>query len=66
MEQIPLHGDVMCSIGNMMTDETTLFMVIILQFINISGFPSGPVVKSLPCNAGDNSLITHQGRFHML
>ena len=29
-------------------------------------FPGGPVVKSLPCNAGDTGLIPGPGRFHML
>ena len=30
------------------------------------GFPSGPVVKSLPANTGDMGLILSLGRFHML
>ena len=29
-------------------------------------FPSAPVVKNLPVNAGDMGLIPGQGRFHML
>ena len=29
------------------------------------GFPSGPVVKSLPANAGDMGLIPGWGRFQM-
>ena len=29
------------------------------------GFPGGPVVKNLPCNAGDTSLIPGPGRCHM-
>ena len=29
-------------------------------------FPDGPVVKNLPANAGDTSLIPGQGRLHML
>ena len=28
-------------------------------------FPSGPVVKNLPANAGDMSLIADLGRSHM-
>ena len=32
----------------------------------LSDFPGGPVVKSLPANAGDVSLIHGPGRFHML
>ena len=28
-------------------------------------FPSGPVVKNLPCNARDTSLIPGPGRSHM-
>ena len=28
-------------------------------------FPGGPVVKNLPCNAGDTGLIPGAGRFHM-
>ena len=29
------------------------------------GFPSGPVVKHLPCNAGDTGSIPSLGRFHL-
>jgi len=29
-------------------------------------FPGDPVVKNLPCNAGDLGLIPDLGRFHML
>ena len=29
-------------------------------------FPSGPVVKSLPSNAGDTDSIPSLGRFHIL
>ena len=29
------------------------------------GFPGGPVVKSLPCKAGDTGLITGPRRSHM-
>ena len=29
-------------------------------------FPGGPVVKNLPCNAGDTGLIFGPGRSHML
>ena len=29
------------------------------------GFPGGPVVKNLPCNARDTSLIPGSGRCHM-
>ena len=29
------------------------------------GFPGGPVVKNLPCNAGDTGLIPGQERYHM-
>ena len=29
------------------------------------GFPGGTVVKNLPCNEGDNSLIPGLGRSHM-
>ena len=32
----------------------------------LSDFPGGPVVKSLPANAGHVSLIPGPGRFHML
>ena len=28
-------------------------------------FPGGPLVKNLPCNAGDTGSIPDQGRFHM-
>ena len=34
--------------------------------IGLWGFPGGPVVKNLPANAGDTSLILDQGKFHML
>ena len=30
-----------------------------------AGFPGGPVVKNLPCNARDTSLIPGLGRYHM-
>ena len=30
------------------------------------GFPGGPVVKNLPCNAGDTGLTPVPGRSHML
>ena len=30
------------------------------------GFPGGPVVKNLPCNAGDAGLIPGLGRSRML
>ena len=29
------------------------------------GFPGGPVVKNLPCNAGDTGLIPSLGIYHM-
>ena len=29
-------------------------------------FPGGPVVRNLPANAGDTSLILGLGRIHML
>ena len=29
------------------------------------GFPGGPVVKNLPCNAGDTDLIPGPGRSHI-
>ena len=32
---------------------------------NVQGFPGGPVVKNLPCNAGETSLILGPGRSHM-
>ena len=32
---------------------------------NLRDFPSGPVFKNLPANAGDTGLIPGQGRFHM-
>ena len=32
----------------------------------ISGFTGGPVVKTLPANAGDTGLITGLGRFLLL
>ena len=32
---------------------------------DLRGFPGGPVVKSLPANAGDMGLIPGQGRFQM-
>ena len=30
------------------------------------GFPSGPVIKNLPCNAGDNaqSLVQEDSTYH--
>ena len=28
-------------------------------------FPGGPVVKNLPCNAGDTGLIPGPGVFHI-
>ena len=28
-------------------------------------FPGGPVVKNLPCNAGDTGLIPGPGGFHI-
>ena len=28
-------------------------------------FPGGPVVKNLPCNAGDKGSIPGLGRYHM-
>ena len=30
------------------------------------GFPGGPVVKNLPCNAGDTTSAPGPGRFHTL
>ena len=30
-----------------------------------AGFPGGPVVKNLPCNARDTSSIPGLGRYHM-
>jgi len=30
-----------------------------------AGFPGGSVVKNLPANAGDTSLIPSPGRFYM-
>ena len=32
----------------------------------MEGFLGGPVVKNLPCKAGDNSSIPGPGRSHML
>lgn len=29
------------------------------------GFPGGPIVKDLPCNAGDTRSIAGPGRSHM-
>jgi len=29
------------------------------------GFPAGPAVKNLPCNARDNGSIPGMGRSHM-
>lgn len=34
--------------------------------MRFEGFPSGLVVKKLPANAGDRSLIPRPGRFHRL
>ena len=31
----------------------------------VRDFPSGPVVKSLPANAGDKGLILGWGRYHL-
>ena len=31
----------------------------------MAGFPGGPVVKNLPCNAGDTGSIPGLGRSHM-
>ena len=31
-----------------------------------SGFPGGPVVKNLPCSAGDTTSARGPGRLHML
>ena len=36
------------------------------KYIKRQGFPGGPVVKNLPCSAGDNSSILGLGRLHML
>ena len=33
--------------------------------ISLKGFPGGSVVKNLPVNAGDMSLIPEPGRSHM-
>ena len=46
---------------------TLVRMVIIKKFTNNKSwdFPSGPVVKNPPANAGDTSLIPGPGRFHM-
>ena len=33
--------------------------------ISLKGFPGGSVVKNLPVNAGDMSLIPDPGRSHM-
>ena len=32
---------------------------------NLQDFPGGSMVKNLPANAGDTSLIPDPGRFHM-
>ena len=37
-----------------------------LEYTNILCFPGGPVVKNLPANTGDMSLIPGPVRFHML
>ena len=29
------------------------------------GLPGGPVVKNLPCNAGDTSSISRMGGYHI-
>ena len=42
------------------------FNLIKSQFKNsTAGFAGGSVVKNLPANAGDTSLIPGPGRFHM-
>ena len=45
-----------------------LFLGVIRNYeikIGLWGFPSGPVVKNLPANAGDTGLIPGFGRSHM-
>ena len=37
-----------------------------MEYKNILCFPGGPVVKNLPANTGDMSLIPGPVRFHML
>ena len=32
---------------------------------SLQGFPGGPVVKNLPCNAGDTGFNPGPGRSHM-
>ena len=34
--------------------------------VHVEGFPVGPVVKNLPCNAKDTSSIPGPGRSHKL
>ena len=33
--------------------------------VEMGDFPSGPVVKNLPCKAGDTGYIPDLGRFYM-
>ena len=35
------------------------------QQVVLEGFPGGPVIKNLPCNARDTNLIPGLGRSHM-
>ena len=44
---------------------SSLSLLQYLQTFYIKSFPGGPVVKNLPANAGDISLIPGLGRFHI-
>ena len=41
----------------------TEYMLYMICFLSLSGFPVGSVVKNLPINAGDTALIPGSGRY---
>ena len=47
-------------------DEEVRHKCAVLRSAGIRGFLGGPVVKSLPCSAGDTGSILDLGRSHML
>ena len=63
--------NMLCMYSIITTDiiKLVLALVIMLNFAQnlykIRGFPGGPVVKNLPCNARDTTSIPRLGRSHM-
>ena len=47
-------------------DEEVRHKCAVLRSAGVRGFLGGPVVKSLPCSAGDTGSILDLGRSHML